>query len=141
MRLAVLEDADRAREVVVDELARTGLAVDAREYAGIGRRIQHEVGGGQGVHGGNVAQVRGEHLDAELFQRAAVGLAAGPDEIVEAADLVTGRMQRAGKGATDETADAGDEDAHGTARETERSFQVKREIEPRPCGRLVWSSF
>lgn len=128
MRLAVFEEVDRATEVVVHELAAARPAVDAGKHARVRGGVDHEVGGGQGVHLRREAQVGGDDLDAEFSQGGAVDLAARADEIVEACDLVTGGVQRPGEGAAGEAADAGNQDAHGARKETDRAGQVKREM-------------
>ena len=56
-----------------------------------------------------------DNFDPEFFEFGAIGLAAGTDEVVETVELVagTGGDESAGERAADETADAGDENAHG----------------------------
>lgn len=110
--LAVFEHVDRADKVVVDELSRTGFAVDAGEHTGIRSSIDDKLSGGQSVYCGGVAQISGDDFGAEFLQRLSVGFAAGADEVVEACDLVADGNQLTGERAANETADSGDEDAH-----------------------------
>ncbi len=118
MGFAEFEEVDRAGKVVFDELAGAGLAVHASEDTGIGGGVDDPIHGGEGLKVAGGAEISVEDFDAEFFEFGAVGFAAGPDEVVEAAELMTrtGGGERAGERAADEAADAGDENTHGRRR-------------------------
>lgn len=113
--LAVFEEIDRAAEVVFDELARAGFAVDAGEDAGVGGGVDDPVHGWQGLEIARGAEIGVDNFDPEFFEFGAIGFAAGTDEVVETVELVagTGGDESPGERAADEAADAGDENAHG----------------------------
>jgi hypothetical protein len=90
--LAVFEEVDGAVEVVVNEIAGRRAAVHTGEDARVGGG-DDEVGGGERVDLGSEAEVGGDDADAESKERVAVGLAAGADVIIEADDLVAGRVK------------------------------------------------
>jgi len=110
--LAVFEEVDRAGEVVLDDLARTGATVNAGQHAGIGGGIDDEIARRQRLEIAGCTHVGMKKLHADFFQFEAVGFAAGTDEIVQAKNLMAGSRQRAGEGAADKTAGAGEEDSH-----------------------------
>ena len=114
--LAVLEHIDRADEVVVDQFAGGSFAVDTGEYAGICGRIDDEVDSGQTIHCSGVAQVSCDDFGPEFLERLTVSLTAGTNVVVEAGDHMAAYDKFTRQGAANETADAGDEDAHGGAR-------------------------
>ena len=112
---AELEHVHCAAEVVFDELARAGLAVDAGEDARVGGGVDDPVDGGEGFEVARGAEVAVEELYSDFFQRVAVGFAAGADEIIETDERVAsaGLDQGACEGAADKAAHTGDQDSHG----------------------------
>ncbi len=70
-----------------EELARAGFAVAPGEDAGLSRRIDDPIRGGKGVNIAGHAEVAMHEIDAEPFQRQAIGFASLAGEIVEAHDL------------------------------------------------------
>ncbi len=113
--LAELEHVDRAPEVVLDELAGTGLAIDASEDAGIGGGVDDPIDGGERLEVAGGAEVAVKEFDADFFEAVAVGLAAGADEIIEADEGVAGAGfgEGAREGAADKAAHTGDQNSHG----------------------------
>ena len=105
-----LQHVDRADEIVLDQLAAAGLAVHAGEHAGVGGRLDDPIAAGQRLQVAGIADVAVMELDAVLAQGAAIGLTAGPDEVVQARDLPVRPAfpQAAGERAADKTADASD---------------------------------
>ena len=82
--LAVLQHVERAHEVVVEELPAPAFAIDAREYAGIGRAVDHPVRVGQRAHVGLRSDVALEHANAPALQCFNVGLGPAAAQIVDA---------------------------------------------------------
>ena len=115
MGFAEFEEIDRAGEVVFDELAGAGLAVHAREDAGIGGGVDHPIHGGERLEVAGGTEIGVEDFDAKFFEFGAVRFTAGADKIIEAIELMTGARggEGAGERAADEAANAGDENAHG----------------------------
>ena len=64
---AELEHIHRAPEVVLDELARAGLAVDAGEDAGVGGGVDDPIDGREGFEVAGGAEVAVEEFDADFF--------------------------------------------------------------------------
>ncbi len=108
---AVFEHVDRARQVVLDELAAGGLAVDAGEHARVGRGVDDHVDGGQRLEVGREPDVGVVDGDAERAERSAIQLAAWPDEVVEPDefDAVPCVDPAANQRRADEAAGAGDQ--------------------------------
>jgi hypothetical protein len=65
--LAELEHVDRAPEVVLDELAGTGLAIDASEDAGIGGGVDDPIDSGERLEIAGGAEVAVEEFHADFF--------------------------------------------------------------------------
>ena len=66
--LAVFEEIDGAAEVVFDELARAGFAVDAGEDAGVGGGVDDPIDGREGFEVAGGAEVAVEEFDADFFR-------------------------------------------------------------------------
>ena len=65
--LAELEHVDRAAQVVLDELAGTGLAIDASEDAGVGGGVDDPIDGRKRLEIARGAEVAVKEFDADFF--------------------------------------------------------------------------
>ena len=65
---AVFEEVDRAAEVVFDELARAGFAVDAGQDARVGGGVDNPVHGWQGLEIARGAEIGVNNFDPEFFE-------------------------------------------------------------------------
>lgn len=65
--LAELEHVDRAAQVVLDELAGTGLAIYASEDAGVGGGVDDPIDGREGFEVARGAEVAVKEFDADFF--------------------------------------------------------------------------
>ena len=102
---------------VLDELAAAGFAIDAGENAGVGGGVDDPIDGREGFEIGGDADLAVKDSNAFEGERAPIGFRAGAGEIVDAGDLRAGEgsLQAAREGRAHESADPGDEDAHGAA--------------------------
>src|SRR5258708_6687332 len=78
---------DRAEKIVLDNLAAARPAIHAREDTGIGGSIHNPIADRQRLEISRNANVAMEQLHARLAQRAAIGFAAGANEVVQADEL------------------------------------------------------
>ncbi len=67
---AVFEDVDRPEQVVLDQLAAAGYAVDTGQNAGIGRCVDDPVDLRQGLEVGRAADIAVKEPDPEFLQDA-----------------------------------------------------------------------
>ena len=87
MRFAIFQNVDRASEIVFEQLARAGFAVNAGQHAGIGGGINRKIGGRQSFKIRRAANIRMNYFYAELCQFAEVVFTTRTDEVVHAKDL------------------------------------------------------
>jgi hypothetical protein len=132
---AVLQQIDRAPEVVLDELPAGGGAVDAGEDARIRRRVDDHVDRGPGLQVRRVADISVLDPDAQPAQRVAIELAARATQVVDAEELMLAVFPPgAYQGRSDESADARDQNLHDTSRPRQAST-----ISLIVCSRLTWT--
>jgi hypothetical protein len=95
-------------------LAAADHAVGAGKDRRVGGRVDDPIGTRQNLDVTGVADVAVPDFDAEPEQIGAIQVRAGPDQVIDAKNLVLGGgAQFPGKRGADETANAGDEKSHG----------------------------
>lgn len=108
---AELEHVEGADEVVFEELAAAGAAVEAGEDAGVGGGVDDPVHVGEGLEVAGQADVAMEEAHTELLEGEAIDLGAGTAEVVEAEGGPAAGDEVAEDLAAGEAAGTGDENA------------------------------
>src|SRR5687767_9806397 len=90
MRFAELEHVERADQVVFDQLAAARATVHSGQHAWVGGGVHDPVHGTETLEVGRESQITVTHANPKRRQGAAIHLAAGSREVVDADDLNVG---------------------------------------------------